>query len=549
MLLTYGFLSIDGPVDIAGSSSDVIPGWFEDWAPWVLNTDDVPFADLGEDQQPKLQPEPDLWAANPTWWDGSFEAWATTDDTGSLFTELALVDPVLDEAPETLAAWFDGSAESSQNYDDSPLLAEFASDFANDDAPDQWLDDGATALNFDDWLQDTIVVAVDQPYDDTTDVVWPDGYAEQSQNADDAIYEDASDFANDEVSEVVGWDAAFDNPDDSIFPDLVADQPADEYTDYSVFDWDGVVAAFDDDGSLYIELAALADPVNDDNPDITSFAWDGPFDSPDDAGSSFVEQPLVDPINDEAPELGVFAWDGSFDSPDDDGSVYIELATADFAVDCCPDLTPFAGLYDADSPDDDGSVYIELANTDFANDCCPDVVSFASLYDADSPDDSGALFVDTPFVDDSVSVEDAPDVTAIWPAWYDGSVEGLSVSGEQTLDLVAEVFVGAGGWGNVNTGTPARKRHTKKIKSFTELAHELRAELMAEELGPVVAAKTVTQPKPVTPKPIVQAKAPKPVVTAAHLDDDDDDEEILVADYMMRLRSSFSILQHLMGGL
>lgn len=417
MLLTYGFLSIDGPVDIAGSTSDVMPGWFEDWSPWVLNTDDAPFADLGEDQQPKLQAEPDLWAANPTWWDGSFEAWATTDDTGSLFTELALVDPVLDEAPETLAAWFDGSAESSQNYDDSPLLAEFASDFANDDAPDQWLDGGETALNFDDWLQDTILAAIDQPYDDTTDVLWPDGYAERSQNADDGIYEDASDFANDEVSEVVGWDATFDSPDDSIFPDLVADQPADEYTDYSVFDWDGVVVA----------------------------------------------------------------------------------------------------------ADDDGSVYIELGNADFANDCCPDVVSFASLYDADSPDDSGALFVD--FIDDSVSVEDAPDVTAIWPGWYDGSIEALSVSVEPAQDLVPDVSGGGGGWGDVNTGTSARKRHVKKYKSFTELAHELRAELMAEAL-----VEDFPRSKP---RQSIQAQP-------------DDAEDLLIADYLARFRSTIAALQYLM---
>jgi len=490
MLLTYGFLSIDGPVDIAGSTSDVMPGWFEDWSPWVLNTDDVPFADLGEDQQPKLQAEPDLWAANPTWWDGSFEAWATTDDTGSLFTELALVDPILDEAPETLAAWFDGSAESSQNYDDSPLLAEFASDFANDDAPDQWLDGGETALNFDDWLQDTIVASVDQPYDDTTDVLWPDGYAEQSQNFDDSASADqfASDFANDEVSEVVGWDATFDSPDDSIFPDVIPDQPADEYTDYSVFDWDGVVVAADDDGSLFVELAALADLANDDNPDLTSFAWDGPYDSPDDAGSAFVEQPLVDPINDETTDLSLFVWDGP-----------------------------------SDSPDDDGSVYIELGNADFANDCCPDVVSFASLYDADSPDDSGALFVD--FIDDSVSAEDAPDVTAIWPVWYDGSIEALSVSVEPAQDLVPDVSSGGGGWGDVNTGTSARKRHVKKYKSFTELAHDLRAELMAEAL-----VEDFPKSKP---RQSIQAQP-------------DDAEDLLIADYLTRFRSTIAALQYLM---
>ena len=65
---------------------------------------------------------------------------------------------------------------------------------------------------------------------------------------------------------------------------------------------------------------------------------------------------------------------------------------------------------------------------------------------------------------------------------------------------------------------------------------------MAEALGPVVQAKPATQTKS-----IVQAKPYQAAITGEH-DDDDDDEEVLIADYMMRLHSSFSILQHLMGG-
>jgi len=158
---------------------------------------------------------------------------------------------------------------------------------------------------------------------------------------------------------------------------------------------------------------------------------------------------------------------------------------------------------------------------------------------------SGALTV-TPQITGTSAVTFGQSGTVVLP----GSVAIAGTSAvtfaQQATISTTVTFAGAGGWGDVNTGmgtgTRKQKRPVKKIKSFHELAQEMRAELMAEALGPVVQAKSATQIKP-----IVQAKPYSAAIAGEH-DDDDDDEEVLIADYMMRLHSSFSILQHLMGG-
>jgi len=159
---------------------------------------------------------------------------------------------------------------------------------------------------------------------------------------------------------------------------------------------------------------------------------------------------------------------------------------------------------------------------------------------------SGALTV-TPQITGTSAVTFGQSGTVVLP----GSVAVAGTSAvtfaQQATISTTVTFAGAGGWGDVNTGmgtgTRKQKRPVKKIKSFHELAQEMRAELMAEALGPVVQAKPPTQTKS-----IVQAKPYQAAITGEHDDDDNEVLEALIADHMMRLHSSFSILQHLMGG-